>query len=216
MGSFLQTLQRHSASRRVPHQAFQLVPSMRWHLGIGVTWVLMLPLERGQSQSYGDTTTRGPASGAAGPAREPESVPWPRTLWAGRVTVMVISPSPPPQLVNARLHTTSTRPSPIHGERRECQGKSSRANTTGESSNHPLRRGAGVPGLVVFPSLCRATKTCVVVWGCRCSAGVRLSLRGSPRVGTMAAARLGAVTSIWPAPWPSWSTSTCSPSTTLG
>ena len=36
MGSFLQTLQRHGASRCVPHQAFQLVPSMCWHLGVGV------------------------------------------------------------------------------------------------------------------------------------------------------------------------------------
>jgi hypothetical protein len=36
MGIFLKTLQRHGASRRVPHQAFQLVPSMRWHLDVGV------------------------------------------------------------------------------------------------------------------------------------------------------------------------------------
>ena len=36
MGIFLKTLQRHGASRRVPNQAFQLVPSMRWHLGVGV------------------------------------------------------------------------------------------------------------------------------------------------------------------------------------
>ncbi len=36
MGSVFQTFQRHGASRRVPHQAFQLIPSRRWHLGGGV------------------------------------------------------------------------------------------------------------------------------------------------------------------------------------
>jgi hypothetical protein len=35
MGIFLQTRQRYGASRRVPKQELQLVPSMRWHLGVG-------------------------------------------------------------------------------------------------------------------------------------------------------------------------------------
>ena len=34
MGLFRETLQRHGASRRVPHQAFQLVTPMRWDLGV--------------------------------------------------------------------------------------------------------------------------------------------------------------------------------------
>src|SRR5215510_2647733 len=33
IGNFLQTLQRHSTSRRIPNHTCQLVPSMRWHLG---------------------------------------------------------------------------------------------------------------------------------------------------------------------------------------
>ena len=34
MGIFLKTLKRHSASRRVPQQAFQLVTLVRWDLGV--------------------------------------------------------------------------------------------------------------------------------------------------------------------------------------
>jgi hypothetical protein len=34
MGIFRKTLKRHSASRRVPQQAFQLVTPMRWDLGV--------------------------------------------------------------------------------------------------------------------------------------------------------------------------------------
>jgi hypothetical protein len=36
MGIFRKTLQRHGASCRVPNQALQLVPSMGWHLSVGV------------------------------------------------------------------------------------------------------------------------------------------------------------------------------------
>jgi hypothetical protein len=36
IGSLLQTLQCHGASRRVPNQAFQLVPSIHWYLDVGV------------------------------------------------------------------------------------------------------------------------------------------------------------------------------------
>jgi hypothetical protein len=36
MGIFRKTLQRHSASYRVPQQALQLITPMRWHLGVGV------------------------------------------------------------------------------------------------------------------------------------------------------------------------------------
>jgi hypothetical protein len=36
MGIFRKTLKRHSASRRIPQQAFQLVTPMRWDLGVGM------------------------------------------------------------------------------------------------------------------------------------------------------------------------------------
>jgi hypothetical protein len=36
MGVFLKALKRYGVSCRIPNQAFQLVTSMGWHLGVGM------------------------------------------------------------------------------------------------------------------------------------------------------------------------------------
>src|SRR5262249_3211079 len=76
MGSFLETLQRHNASRRVPHQAFQLIPPMRWHLVLACNenpWTLTQrgPGSLGRSPAYPKPE---PIRRTGCPARSPKAI----------------------------------------------------------------------------------------------------------------------------------------------